>query len=259
MRRLVVGTAVMAACSTAYALAGDLDGHRLRLAAVMVGWWLVAVVVVRWVRAAPHPRRRSRVGGCSSSCSSRPWWPAARPAQPTALELGRLPLRLGRAGPAVRHLPLPLRAARRPAGRVARPRALPGARTRRPLRLPHPAAADRPRRAAGPVVQRRPHQDQPPAGAHGLPAGRPGVVHRGGPADAVVLGHPRPPARVGAPGSRCGGGTGGPAPALRRDPWAALWWAWCPTVLAEAGNGAHVDVLAAAFVVAALAAAARRQ
>ncbi len=44
---------------------------------------------------------------------------------------------------------------------------------------------------------------------------------------------------------------------LRRrggDPRQALWWAWCPAVVAEAGNGAHVDVLAAAFVVAALAA-----
>ena len=38
-----------------------------------------------------------------------------------------------------------------------------------------------------------------------------------------------------------------------RDPRHALWWAWCPLVLLETGNGAHVDVLAAALLVAAAA------
>ena len=28
----------------------------------------------------------------------------------------------------------------------------------------------------------------------------------------------------------------------------ALWWAWCPTVLIESGNGAHVDIVAAGLV-----------
>lgn len=45
---------------------------------------------------------------------------------------------------------------------------------------------------------------------------------------------------------------GGLAQLLRRrgaDPGGALWWAWCPTVILEAGNGAHVDVVAAALVV----------
>lgn len=37
-----------------------------------------------------------------------------------------------------------------------------------------------------------------------------------------------------------------------RDPLEALWWAWCPTVVLESGNGAHVDVVAAALVVAAV-------
>lgn len=36
------------------------------------------------------------------------------------------------------------------------------------------------------------------------------------------------------------------------DPLFALWWAWCPTVLIEAGNGAHVDIVAAALVMAGL-------
>lgn len=39
---------------------------------------------------------------------------------------------------------------------------------------------------------------------------------------------------------------------LRADPRRAALWAWCPTVALEAGNNAHVDVLAALITVAAL-------
>lgn len=42
-----------------------------------------------------------------------------------------------------------------------------------------------------------------------------------------------------------------------RDPLGALWWAWCPTVVLEAGNGAHLDVVVAALVVAAVLVASR--
>jgi hypothetical protein len=45
---------------------------------------------------------------------------------------------------------------------------------------------------------------------------------------------------------------------LGRDPRSAALWAWCPTVLFESGNGAHVDVLAAFFSVCALVVLARR-
>ncbi len=44
----------------------------------------------------------------------------------------------------------------------------------------------------------------------------------------------------------------------RRNPLEALWWAWCPTVILEAGNGAHVDVLAAALILGAVVALATR-
>ena len=47
---------------------------------------------------------------------------------------------------------------------------------------------------------------------------------------------------------------------LRRtggDPRRAVLWAWCPTVVLEAGNNAHVDVVAALLVVVALGGAAR--
>lgn len=37
-----------------------------------------------------------------------------------------------------------------------------------------------------------------------------------------------------------------------RNPREALWWAWCPTVILEAGNGGHVDVLGAALVLSAV-------
>ncbi len=38
-----------------------------------------------------------------------------------------------------------------------------------------------------------------------------------------------------------------------RNPREALWWAWFPTVILESGNGAHVDILAAALVLGAVA------
>jgi hypothetical protein len=37
-----------------------------------------------------------------------------------------------------------------------------------------------------------------------------------------------------------------------RNPREALWWAWCPAVILEAGNGAHVDILVAALVLGAV-------
>ena len=44
---------------------------------------------------------------------------------------------------------------------------------------------------------------------------------------------------------------------LGRDPRTAVLWAWCPTVAFEAGNDAHVDVLAAGLTVASLVVLAR--
>ena len=37
-----------------------------------------------------------------------------------------------------------------------------------------------------------------------------------------------------------------------RNPREALWWAWFPTVILEAGNGAHVDIVVAALVLGAV-------
>ena len=44
-----------------------------------------------------------------------------------------------------------------------------------------------------------------------------------------------------------------------RDPRRVIWWAWCPTVILEAGGNAHIDTLAALFVVGAVMAAARHR
>ncbi len=38
----------------------------------------------------------------------------------------------------------------------------------------------------------------------------------------------------------------------------ALWWAWCPVVLLEVGNGAHVDIVGAVFILGAVVLAATR-
>ena len=49
---------------------------------------------------------------------------------------------------------------------------------------------------------------------------------------------------------------------LRRtggDPRLVVWWAWCPTVVLEAGNNAHIDVLASLLTVCALGAIASRR
>ncbi|HST81860.1 MAG TPA: hypothetical protein VLL08_09030 [Kineosporiaceae bacterium] len=41
------------------------------------------------------------------------------------------------------------------------------------------------------------------------------------------------------------------------DPAQALWWGWCPVVVLETGNGAHVDILAAVLMVGSFAALGR--
>lgn len=45
----------------------------------------------------------------------------------------------------------------------------------------------------------------------------------------------------------------------RQDPRLAVLWAWCPAVVLEAGNNAHIDILAAPLVVVGLLALARRR
>ena len=257
MRRVVAGTAVMAACSATYALAGDLDTHRLLLALLMLGWWVVAVVVVRWVRAAPPTGGRAGAG--------------------RGLVLAVFLVALVAQLPGLLTPPRSSSDAYRYAwdGRVQ----LAGTSPYRFAPLDDRLAALR-----DPVLfpglgpqDRSGYRTQP------LPTDRAEVLARSTNDPRTRINRPQVPtiyppvaqawfAAVAWPTPWSWGTRGlqlgsallaaGVAALLSallrrggRDPWGALWWAWCPTVLAEAGNGAHVDVLAAAFVVVALAVA----
>lgn len=258
MRRILIGTAVMAACSAGHALSGNLDADRARLGVVMVGWWVVAVVTIRWVlgsRAAGEgilltgPVRRTallvfvvalvvQLPGLmtpprSSTDAYRYVWD------------GRV--QLSGTSP-YRYAPLD--------DRLADLRDLilfPGLAsdelsgyTTQPLPTDRSGVRARARNDARTVIN-RPQ----------VPTIYPPVAQAWFTAVAAVT-----PWSWGTRGLQAGSAllAAGVAAALaallrrrRGDPGLALWWAWCPAVVAEAGNGAHVDVLAAAFVVAALA------
>ncbi|MFC7485834.1 glycosyltransferase 87 family protein [Knoellia sp. CPCC 206453] len=258
MRRILVGTVAMAACSAGHALSGDLDTDRVRLAVVMVAWWVVAVATIRWVLG-------SRGGGAGDSLLTGPVRRTALLVFVVALVV-QLPglltsprsstdayryvwdgrVQLSGTSP-YRYAPLDDRLAD----------------LRDPILFPGLASSDH----SGYVTQP-------------LPTDRSGVRARAKNDPRTVINRPQVPtiyppvAQVwftavasvtpwswGTRGLQAGsallaaGVAGALAALLRRrgsDPGRALWWAWCPAVVAEAGNGAHVDVLAAAFVVAAL-------
>lgn len=258
MRRILLGTAVMAACSVGYALSGNLDTDRVRLAAVMALWWAVAVVTIRWVLR--------RHGGASGE--SLPRWPVRRLA--VTVFLVALVVQL----PGLLTSPRSSSDAYRYVwdGRVQ----LSGTSPYRYAPLDDRLADLRdpilfPGLASGDLLG---YTTQP------LPTDRSGVLARARNDPRTVINRPQVPtiyppvaqawftavAAVtpwswGTRGLQAGsallaaGVAAALAALLRRrgsDPGRALWWAWCPSVVAEAGNGAHVDVLAAAFVVAAL-------
>ena len=130
--------------------------------------------------------------------------------------------------------------------------------TRRPVLRGHNGPTSRLSQVAAPppAVRRRPrarlHADQPAERAHHLPTGGRGLLHRGG---RVVAGRRRS-LPIQAAGALCAIATSfllvTGLRRLGRDPRLAVLWAWCPVVGFEAGNGAHIDVLAAFLTVAAL-------
>ncbi|NYG07921.1 hypothetical protein BJ986_002408 [Phycicoccus badiiscoriae] len=263
MRRLVVGTSVMVACSTTYALAGDLDQHRLRLAAVVVPWWFLAVVVTRWVGSAPATQRVPR--------------PSTLPGGPRRVLVVVFLVALAAQLPGLLSPPRSSSDAYRYVwdGRVQ----LSGTSPYRFAPLDDRLAALR-----DPVLfPGLGPQDHSGYRTRPTPTDRADVLARAANDPRTRINRPRVPtiyppvaqawfAAVawltpwswGTVGLQLGSAllAAGIAVALAsmlrrsgRDPWGALWWAWCPAVVAESGNGAHVDVLAAAFVVAALATA----
>lgn len=246
----------MAACSAAYALAGDLDTHRLRLALVLAAWWAAAVAVTRWVRRShadpirPTGRRLLLVVFLVALVVQLPGLLTPPRSSSDAYRYvwdGRV--QLSGTSP-YRYAPLDDRLAA----------------LRDPVLFPGLGPDDR----SG-------YRTQP------VPTTRPEVLARSTNDPRTVINRPQVPTIYppvaeawftavawltpwswGTRGLQLGSAllAAGIAVAvaglLRRrggDPWLALWWAWCPTVVAEAGNGAHVDVLAAAWVVLALAAA----
>ena len=157
---------------------------------------------------------------------------------PTVRQRRPVPVRLGRPGPGRGHRPLPVRSGRAAAGAPARPVAV--ARRAGPT-------------AWAPSLPSRLHPDQPAAGADHLPPGRGGLLHggqRAGPAGGRASLPIQAAARCArSPRASCWcAGCG----RLGRDPRLAVLWAWCPVIALQAGNGAHVDVLAAFLTVAAL-------
>lgn len=257
MRRVVVGTAVMAACSAGQALAGDLDGHRLRLAVLMAAWWAVAVLVVRWIRRAPPSgtratgRRLLVVVFLAALGAQLPGLLAPPRSSSDAYRYvwdGRVQL----AGTSpYRYAPLDDRLAA-----LRDPVLFPGLSPQdRSGYVTQPVPTDR-----GELLARSSNDPRTTINRPQVPTIYPPVAQGWFAGVAWVT-----PWSWGTRGLQLGSAllAAGVAAALaallrrvRRDPSAALWWAWCPTVLAEAGNGAHVDVLATAFVVAALAAVA---
>lgn len=251
MRRLLIGTVAMAACSTGYALSGDLDTDRVRLAVVMVAWWVIAVATIRWVvgqRGGVVVQRAALVVFVVALVVQLPGLLTSPRSSSDAYRYvwdGRV--QLSGTSP-YRYAPLDDRLAD----------------LRDPILFPGLGSQDR----SGYVTQP-------------LPTDRSGVIARARNDPRTVINRPQvptiyPPVAQGwftavAAVTPWSWGTRGlqagsallaaaVASALAalirrrgRDPWQALWWAWCPAVVAEAGNGAHVDVLAAGFVVAALA------
>ena len=100
------------------------------------------------------------------------------------------------------------------------------------------------------------HQDQPADRAHHLPAGRRGVLPRRAlPAGRQRLDHAHPGHHGAGPPCSSPCCCCSACARLGRDMRMAALWSWCPTVALEAGNSAHVDVVAVGIAAAARAGA----
>ncbi len=268
MRRLLAGTAVLAACSAGYALSGDLDTNRVRLTVVMALWWAVAVATTRWVL---RPARRAARGAAQLTVPGARRSAVLRHAALLVFVSGlfvQLPgllspprsssdayryvwdgrVQLSGTSP-YRYAPLDDRLSR----------------LRDPILFPGLGADDRSGYTTQPlptdrseVLARSANDPRTVINRPQVPTIYPPIAQEWFTAVAAVT-----PWSWGTRGLQAGSGllaagvAAGLAALLRRrgrDPWGALWWAWCPAVVAESGNGAHVDIVAAGFVVAALAA-----
>ncbi len=251
MRRLLAGTAVSGLLASGYAAAGDLDAHRGRLVLALALWWPTFVMLTRWVTR--HDDTLSRpvlavflmalavqlpgvsVPPRSSSDAYRYVWD------------GRV--QLAGISP-YRYVPLDDRLAR-----LRDPVVFPGLRpSDRSGVLTSPLPS---RRTA--LLQRTANDPRTRINRPLVPTIYPPAAQAWFAAVAAVT-----PWALGTSGLQLGAAlvaaalAAGIAGLLRRrgrSPTDALWFAFCPAVIAEAGNGAHVDILAAALVVLAVATA----
>jgi len=250
MRRVLVGTAVTLALAGAYAAAGDLDAHRGRLGVLVVGWWATFALVARWATSGPPPRlRRPALTIAALAFLVQLPGLAAPPRSSSDAYRYVWDGRVQLAGISpYRYVPLDDRLAR----------------LRDPVLFPGLG----PQQRSGVVTRALPSSHSAVlARARNDPRtriNRPDVPTIYPPlAEAWFLGVAAvTPWRAGTLGLQLGAALAAASVAgllahllarRGRAPTTALWWAWCPTVVAEAGNGAHVDVVATAAVVGALA------
>ncbi len=246
MRRLLAGTAVTGTLAAVYAAAGDLDAHRVRLAIVLGLFWAGFVVVTRWVSSggAPDLARPVLTVLAVALAVQLPGLTAPPRSSSDAYRYvwdGRV--QLAGISP-YRYVPLDDRLAR----------------LRDPVIFPGLGPDDR----SGVLTTALPtDRSELLARTHNDPRTRinrplvptiyPPVAQAWFAGVAALT-----PWRLGTLGLQlaaallAAGLAAGIAALLRRrgrSPLGALWWAWCPTVVAESSNGAHLDILAAAFLV----------
>ena len=254
MRRLLAGTAVTGLLAAGYAAAGDLDAHRGRLVLALALWWPTYVVLTRWV-TRPRPALARPVLAVFLAALTVQLPGASVPPRSSSDAYryvwdGRV--QLAGISP-YRYVPLDDRLAR-----LRDPVIFPGLGPEdRSGVLTSPLPSERSR-----LFQRTHNDPRTRINRPLVPTIYPPAAQAWFVAVASVT-----PWSLGTTGLQLGAAlvaaalAAGIAALLRRrgrSPTSAMWVAFCPSVVAEAGNGAHVDILAAGLLVLAVAVATRR-
>lgn len=244
--RVVLGAAV---CTAAYAVMlalGDRDPFRERFGALVLGFWVVCLAMLRWVRRGEFRWRRPVLVVMLAAAVVQ--LPGVLVDPRTSTDAYRYVwdgrVQLSGTSP-YRYAPLDDRLAA----------------LRDPVLFPGLTSSDRSGFATQPLPTDRSAllvraRDDPRTRINRpqVPTIYPPVAQAWFTAVAAVT-----PWSAGTRGLQVGSAglavliAGGLARLLHRrgvDPGGALWWAWCPTVILEAGNGGHVDIVAAALVLA---------
>jgi hypothetical protein len=252
MRRLLAGTTVTGTLAAAYAAAGDLDVYRGRLVVILLLWWAGFVIVTRWATSGPgRPLTRPVLTVFALALVVQLPGLAAPPRSSSDAYRYAWDGRVQLSGVSpYRYVPLDDRLAA-----LRDPVIFPGlGRGERSGVVTEPLPTNRSRLLAETRNDPRTRINRPE-----VPTIYPPIAEAWFAAVAAVT-----PWRFGTLGLQIGSALLAAAIAALlaallgrrgRSPTDALWWAWCPTVVAEASNGAHVDVLAVALVLGAVAVA----